>query len=174
VTDKPLTEKQRAFVAAYVGEAKGNGTHAARLAGYEGDDKTLAVTASRLLGNAKVAAALDVFRMATAKASIMDAQEAAETLTTIARGEATDRRIVGGKDDFVEADLPVQCHVRVEAVKALSKMRGYDAAQRTELSGTIGVVSLTPEQDEALSEWLRLREDPVIAARIAELAETDA
>lgn len=49
-----LTSKQQAFVDAYVG----NGTSAARAAGYAGDDATLATTASRLLKNAEVAAAI--------------------------------------------------------------------------------------------------------------------
>ncbi len=37
-----LTEKQRRFVEAYMGEAGGNATQAARLAGYAGNDNTLA------------------------------------------------------------------------------------------------------------------------------------
>ena len=38
---RPLTPKQRAFVAAYIGEARGNATEAARLAGYKGAERTL-------------------------------------------------------------------------------------------------------------------------------------
>lgn len=49
-----LTPKQQAFVDAYTG----NGVEAARAAGYAGDAKTLAVTASRLLADAKVADAI--------------------------------------------------------------------------------------------------------------------
>lgn len=49
-----LTPKQQAFVDAYTG----NGVEAARSAGYTGDAKTLAVTASRLLADAKVADAI--------------------------------------------------------------------------------------------------------------------
>lgn len=49
-----LTPKQQAFVDAYAG----NGVEAARLAGYAGDAKVLAVTASRLLADAKVADAI--------------------------------------------------------------------------------------------------------------------
>lgn len=49
-----LTPKQQAFVDAYAG----NGVEAARLAGYAGDAKTLAVTASRLLADAKVSEAI--------------------------------------------------------------------------------------------------------------------
>jgi phage terminase small subunit len=43
---KRLTEKQRRFVEAYMGEAAGNATEAARMAGYGGDDPTDAYLAS--------------------------------------------------------------------------------------------------------------------------------
>ena len=54
-----LTEKQRRFVEAYMGEACGNATEAARVAGYQGDENTLSTTGYRLLRNAKIAAAVD-------------------------------------------------------------------------------------------------------------------
>lgn len=38
---RKLTEKQRRFVEAFMGEAKGNLTKAARIAGYKGNNKTL-------------------------------------------------------------------------------------------------------------------------------------
>jgi hypothetical protein len=61
VTPPPpvLTERQRKFVDAYMGEANGNGTKAARLAGYAGDDNTLAVAAYDLLRTPKIRSALD-------------------------------------------------------------------------------------------------------------------
>ena len=49
-----LTGLQRAFIDAWFGEAKFNGTEAARIAGYSGDDNALAVIASRNLRNAKI------------------------------------------------------------------------------------------------------------------------
>ncbi len=54
-----LTELQRRFVEAYMGAAKGNATESARIAGYKGGDKSLAATASRLLRNVKVQAAIE-------------------------------------------------------------------------------------------------------------------
>jgi hypothetical protein len=51
-----LTLKQELFVSYYLGAAHGNGTQAARLAGYQGDDNTLSTTAFRLLRNAEIAA----------------------------------------------------------------------------------------------------------------------
>ena len=51
-----LTTLQAAFIEHYV--ATGNGTQSARLAGYQGSDRTLGVTASRMLGRASIRAAL--------------------------------------------------------------------------------------------------------------------
>lgn len=46
---RPLTHKQNLFCRAYVGEAKGNGTESARIAGYAGTDATLASVAAENL-----------------------------------------------------------------------------------------------------------------------------
>lgn len=51
---KPLTPKQAAFVAAYIGEAKFNGTKAAKMAGYSA--RTAYSEACRLLKNAEISA----------------------------------------------------------------------------------------------------------------------
>lgn len=53
-----LSEKQRRFVEAYLGRAKGNGRMAAQLAGYQGNHRTLASTANRLLSTNRVRDAL--------------------------------------------------------------------------------------------------------------------
>lgn len=54
-----LTPKERAFIHAYTTDAAGNGTLAARAAGYKGKAESLKVTASRLLTKANVRAALE-------------------------------------------------------------------------------------------------------------------
>lgn len=53
-----LTEKQRRFVEAYMGEAAGNGTEAARLAGYKGNSRTLGQVASENLAKPDIAKAI--------------------------------------------------------------------------------------------------------------------
>jgi phage terminase small subunit len=57
-----LTEKQRRFVLAYIGEARGNGTEACRIAGYKGNDKTLSVVATENLGKPSIAEAIQESR----------------------------------------------------------------------------------------------------------------
>jgi len=54
-----LTDKQKLFADKYVGEGNLNATRSARLAGYRGDDNTLAVTGSNLLRNPKVRVYID-------------------------------------------------------------------------------------------------------------------
>lgn len=68
-----LSERERRFVEAYMGQAAGNGTEACRLAGYKGSAKTLQVQASRLLSKAIVAAAIEERRAARERASDVDA-----------------------------------------------------------------------------------------------------
>jgi phage terminase small subunit len=53
-----LSVKEQLFVNAYLGEALGNGTKSARIAGYQGDDSTLAVQAVKLLRKAKITGAI--------------------------------------------------------------------------------------------------------------------
>lgn len=60
--ERRLTERQRRFVEAYLGEACGNGTKAAGIAGYSGTYGTLAVTANGLLKHPKVSAAIEKAR----------------------------------------------------------------------------------------------------------------
>lgn len=62
-----LSHRQQAFVDAYTG----NGTAAARAAGYGGDDATLAVQASRLLKLPKIQQALAA-RNAKVEAQVLD------------------------------------------------------------------------------------------------------
>lgn len=70
-----LSERERRFVDAYMGAAAGNGTEAARLAGYAGKAETLKVQASRLLTKANVQAAIAERRAALESQAIADQRE---------------------------------------------------------------------------------------------------
>ena len=81
-----LTGKQKAFVNAYLGEAKFNATEAARLAGYSGDDTTLAAVGYENLRKPQIEAEVRArFNEAT-----MSANEVLARLTEIATGRITD------------------------------------------------------------------------------------
>lgn len=56
---RSLTQKQQAFINAYIGEANGNGTQAARLAGYKGSDDTLRSVARENLTKPHIAAEIE-------------------------------------------------------------------------------------------------------------------
>jgi len=56
MTEHDLTLKQTLFTQYYLGSAKGNGVEAARLAGYGGDERTLAGIASENLAKPHIAA----------------------------------------------------------------------------------------------------------------------
>lgn len=87
---RTLTEKERRFVDAYLGEARGNGTEAARLAGYS--TKNLRHQASRLLTKANIAEAVAERQAAERDESIATARELDAAMTSIVRtGKNFDR-----------------------------------------------------------------------------------
>ena len=117
-----LTEKQRRFVEAYVGAACGNATEAARLAGYSGDDVSLAALASENLRKPIIAEAIKAASKPIRKAAIMDQVERQELLTQIAKSaeeETRDRlrsvELLGKmQGDFIERSV-----VEVKAADAM-------------------------------------------------------
>jgi len=56
--ERPLTRKQTLFVEAYCGEAAGNATEAARLAGYAGNDVTLGQVGAENLKKPQISKAI--------------------------------------------------------------------------------------------------------------------
>jgi phage terminase small subunit len=99
-----LTEKQRRFVEAYAGPAKGNATEAARLAGYRGNDVTLAAVGSENLRKPPIAAALAELAARTRKSAIADVEECKSILSTIARNDlAEDKDRVAAIDKLLKS-----------------------------------------------------------------------
>ena len=80
-----LNFRQRRFVEAYLGPAAGNGTKAARLAGYFGNEAALAVTAARLLRIAKIQKFLSPRHVSSDL--IMNREEMEATLSRMARSD---------------------------------------------------------------------------------------
>lgn len=58
MAEEKLTLKQKLFVEAYLGEAKGNATEAARIAGYKGSDKQLGVIGAQNLAKLSISQAV--------------------------------------------------------------------------------------------------------------------
>jgi len=114
---KPLTGKQRRFVDAYMGSCEGHGVRAARLAGYLGDEDTLAVTASRLIRSAKISKEIEQLQASSPLVATRD--ERLQVLTSMMRDST-----LSPKD-------------RQRAIELLGKTFG-DYIQRVELSGPDG------------------------------------
>lgn len=132
-----LTPKQRNFVLAYLSN-NGNGTAAARTAGYKGTEGSLAVTASRLLTNAKVSRALAEQAAPVLRRKVLDAEQ---VLTRLSE-EATDKdnfppnrtkaldllgRYLGLNRDSLQTDL---LRLQVEERKVLLEERRLAIEER--------------------------------------------
>lgn len=80
-TRATLTLKQQLFVEAYIGPARGNGKEAARLAGYAGNDATLAQVAAENLRRPQILTLIN----ARVEQAAMTADEILTELADIAR-----------------------------------------------------------------------------------------
>lgn len=125
---KKLTPKERRFVTAYIGEAAGNGTKAAILAGYA--KKSAAVTASQLLRKPNIAAELTKVVALTEQSTVANAAERRELLTRMAR------------------DIEAHPLARLKAVDIHNKMDGL-YVQKHDISGglTFTVVTGVPQPE---------------------------
>jgi phage terminase small subunit len=114
---RALTEKQEKFVEAYLGEANGNGTKAAKLAGYQGDAHALGVIAATTLKKRNVRIAID--SRTKNDGSIASREERQAFLTRVMRTEH-------GK-----------MHERLKAVELLCRMHG-DFIEKHKVDMTVG------------------------------------
>lgn len=120
MASRGLTVKQRLFVEAYTGPARGNATEAARIAGYKGNDVTLAVVGSENLRKPQVC---DAIQKAAPKVEpVADREERMAWLSAIVRGEG----------EYATASLSD----RMRAAEMLAKMTG-DFIQRHEIKGEL-------------------------------------
>lgn len=94
-----LTGKQQAFINAYLSTARFNATEAARLAGYEGTDESLAQIGYENLRKLEIATVI----RERLNESAMSANEVLDRLSQIARGEVTDFLDEDGKFDLKTA-----------------------------------------------------------------------
>lgn len=97
-TEAKLNDRHKKFADFYVGEAALNATRAAKLAGYQGDENTLAVTGSRLLRNAKVRTYIDE----QLDDLTLTTNEVLSILTRQAKGSLAD--VLDGNGNFDLAD----------------------------------------------------------------------
>jgi len=108
--DAKLTLKQQLFVEAYLGAAKGNATEAARLAGYKGNDQTLASVGAENLKKPQIASRV----RARVDAAAMTADEVLKELSEVARSEWRDhvQIVYGSNGEILDAKLQLKDKVR--------------------------------------------------------------
>lgn len=112
-----LSVKQQKFADNYI--ETGNATQSAIDAGYS--KKTAAVIASENLTKPNIKEHIDKRMKEAANARIMDAQEALELLTKIAKGEEKETVIVGTPDGVYESKKEADLKTRIAAVKEILK-----------------------------------------------------
>lgn len=115
-----MTEKKRRFVDAFMGQAEGNATKAALLAGYS--KSTAETQGTRLLADVEICRELDTRRDALKTAAIADAKERREVLTAILRSGNAEPRD------------------RIRAIDVANKMDGV-YIEKHEHSGAVQVIA---------------------------------
>lgn len=124
---RELTERQRRFVEAYCGEAQGNATRAAKLAGYSGKDDALAVRGAEIVRNRKVQQAIEAARASVTSEAIATREERQTFLSQTMRDGDVER-----KD-------------RLKACELLGKMQG-DFIERHEVKNENPMVVFLPSK----------------------------
>ncbi|HFC9328231.1 terminase small subunit [Enterococcus lactis] len=118
-----LTEKQRRFADEYI--RLGNATEAARLAGYSA--KTANRAGTENLSKPVIKSYIDSVLEEMASKRIMQASEAMELLTTIARGEMEETMYIGTSDGVITIeDKKPDINQRTTALKEILKRYPID------------------------------------------------
>lgn len=138
-----LTKLQRLWADYWI--KTGNGTEAARLAGYKGNDNVLAVTAANNLKNEKIKKYIAETYEQTEKAAddkrVADSMEVLEFLTKTMRGEV--------KDQF---GLDPMLSDRIKAAELLGKRYGLFREVQQNMEYKNPFKDLSTEQLVALAE----------------------
>ena len=122
-----LTEKQKRFADEYI--RLGNATEAARLAGYKKPNPQGAEN----LAKPSVKAYIDGVLTEMASKRVMDATEAMELLTSIARGEMEEVVYIGSGDGVVRVEKPPDINQKTNALKEILKRYPIDKAGKERL-----------------------------------------
>jgi len=134
---RKLSPKQRAFVEAYAG----NGTEAARIAGYKGNDVTLCSMGKENLRKPHIWVAIQARGKDEADSRIATRAERQAFWTDVVRGVVTDSGGNGEADIITRPDMKD----RLRAAELLGKSEG-DFIERKEISGPEGGPIQTREE----------------------------
>lgn len=116
---RELTLKQRLFVQYYCGKARGNGTEAARLAGYAGSDETLGVVGFENIRNPRIKEAINEWF----DAQSMHSGEITSELSDIGRAEWRDFLTIRTDDEGNTVAAKLNLGDKIKALDILAKIR---------------------------------------------------
>ncbi|MCT3235337.1 terminase small subunit [Lactiplantibacillus plantarum] len=114
---RKLTPKQQRFADEYI--KSGNAADAARKAGYK--ENTARVAGAQNLTKLNIKKYIDERMAEIASKRIMDATEAVELLTSIARGETKETVYIGTADGVYEKHKEADLKTRISATKEILK-----------------------------------------------------
>jgi phage terminase small subunit len=115
--EEQLTQKQRLFVEAYIGDAAGNAREAARMAGYSGDDNALSQRAFELVRNPRIAKLIGV----RVEQAVMRANEVLGELSAIAKADWQDFLEIRRDKDGDVIDATLKLSDKIKSLELLGK-----------------------------------------------------
>lgn len=122
---KKLTKNQQEFADNYI--KNGNASEAYRKAGYKAKSATvIRANASRLLTNANVKKYIEERMKQIASDKIMGVTEAVQLLSSIARGEVTETKVIDTQYGADTVDVPPDLKTRISAIKEILKRHPND------------------------------------------------
>ena len=149
-----LTQKQRLFADEYI--KSGNATHSYILAGYNvKSGGVAAANANRLLKNANVKEYIEAKMAEIESRKIADAKEAMQSITAIARGEATETQAqlnpLSGEWEKIE--IPADLKTRLAAWKEILKRYPLaDEFAKAQLRKTIADARISEARAKTLED----------------------
>lgn len=143
MTESTLNPKQRAFVDAYVGEARFNATKAARMAGYS--EKSAHTTGWELLQKPEIA----VHVKQALESRAMSSEAVLAELADVASSEWRDHIIVRTNPRTGETmDVKMDLGSKVRSLEVLAKAHGL-LKDNVNVSGNVGIYSFDGIPEDA-------------------------
>ena len=154
-----LTEKQQRFADEYI--RLGNATEAARLAGYS--PRTARSIGEENLTKPDIKSYIDGVLASMASKRVMDATEAMELLTSIARGEMEETVYISSGDGVVRIEKPPDINQKTNALKEILKRypidrEGKERLLQAQADKAVAEASLAQNKAEKLTQGGKVNE----------------
>lgn len=145
---RKLTPKQEKFLHAYLGEARGNATEAARMAGYKGNDVTLASVGAENLRKPQISERIEAARAELRAKALLTREEILAGLAAIARGEGVEPHVLQSGETVY---APPRFADRRGALMDAAKLQGL-LVDKVEIKALDGLQAQLRELQERMSD----------------------